>query len=127
NFLPTKLSGTNTCKFSSPGICTWTYNVNSAAISRILAKPRALEALSLYLISSEAVLSSALDQNSSQLPCRPESKNIPVNFSSIPAISLKQKQRKNSNFHFLQQIKSKSAQRTKSPAHHRTMKSYVKH
>uniref|UniRef100_A0A8C8RLB9 Uncharacterized protein n=1 Tax=Pelusios castaneus TaxID=367368 RepID=A0A8C8RLB9_9SAUR len=71
-------------------------NVNSA--------PRALEALSLHhnkrdqiqrlehLISSDAVLSSALAQNSSQLSCRPESRNIPVDFSSIPAISLKQKE-----------------------------------
>uniref|UniRef100_A0A8C0J9C7 Uncharacterized protein n=1 Tax=Chelonoidis abingdonii TaxID=106734 RepID=A0A8C0J9C7_CHEAB len=118
DFSPARLSGTNTCKFSSPGICTCRKNkmafgetfrnsctgadnVNSAAISSILAKPRSsfsarlvsiTDLLLEYLISSDAVLSSALAQNSSQLSCRPESRNFPVDFSSIPAISLKQKE-----------------------------------
>lgn len=43
-----------------------------------------------YLISSEAALSSALAQNSSQLSCKPKSKKRPVDFSSTPAMSLKQ-------------------------------------
>uniref|UniRef100_A0A6I8S8W4 Uncharacterized protein n=1 Tax=Xenopus tropicalis TaxID=8364 RepID=A0A6I8S8W4_XENTR len=70
--------------------------VNSAAISKSWKqKPSALDALSLihhsfydYLISSEMLLSSVLAQNSSQLSRRPESRNFPVDFSSIPAISL---------------------------------------
>uniref|UniRef100_A0A8D2LPQ7 Uncharacterized protein n=1 Tax=Varanus komodoensis TaxID=61221 RepID=A0A8D2LPQ7_VARKO len=106
-FSPARLPGTKICKFSSPGICTYRTNksfralrnshtgednVNSAAISR------ALDALSLckskrktkkHLISSEAGLSSAVAQNSSQLFCKPESKKIPVDFSRTPAISLK--------------------------------------
>lgn len=44
-----------------------------------------------YLISSDAVLSSALARM--QLFRRPESKNIPVDFSSIPAISLQEKKK----------------------------------
>uniref|UniRef100_A0A8C4MP35 Uncharacterized protein n=1 Tax=Equus asinus TaxID=9793 RepID=A0A8C4MP35_EQUAS len=123
-FSSARLSGTNTCKFSKPGICTWKRNnpksltgaesMNSAAISSILANPSALEALSLaswkssfrarlismtdllvHLISSEALLSSALVQNSAQLSCKPNSKKLPVDFSSIPAMSLReQKQQK---------------------------------
>uniref|UniRef100_A0A8C5BHQ0 Uncharacterized protein n=1 Tax=Gadus morhua TaxID=8049 RepID=A0A8C5BHQ0_GADMO len=72
----------------------------------ILANPRALDARSLaswnsslrerlfprrpppHLISSEAVLSSALCQNSLPLCCRPASRKSPVDFSSIPAMSL---------------------------------------
>uniref|UniRef100_A0A672J2X5 Uncharacterized protein n=1 Tax=Salarias fasciatus TaxID=181472 RepID=A0A672J2X5_SALFA len=73
----------------------------------ILAKPRALDARSLaswnssfserlvsiteqhplHLISSDAVLSSALSQNSLSLFCRPTSRNSPVDLSSIPAMS----------------------------------------
>uniref|UniRef100_A0A803T8S9 Uncharacterized protein n=1 Tax=Anolis carolinensis TaxID=28377 RepID=A0A803T8S9_ANOCA len=115
-FSPTRLSGTKICKFSSPGISD---NVNSACINatesechskmlhhpmiftflNLLAKPRALDALSLrkkvkaqgYLISSEAALSSALAQNSAQLTCKPASRKIPVDFNSTPAMSLKQK------------------------------------
>uniref|UniRef100_A0A8D2GHS8 Uncharacterized protein n=1 Tax=Theropithecus gelada TaxID=9565 RepID=A0A8D2GHS8_THEGE len=123
-FSSARVSGTNTCKFSNPGILlTLTYcfnfrtsrrsltgaeSLNSAAISRltflnILANPSALEALSLAswkssfrarlisitdllsnLISSEALLSSALVQNSAQLSCKPNSKKLPVDFSSIP-------------------------------------------
>uniref|UniRef100_A0A3Q3G8K5 Uncharacterized protein n=1 Tax=Labrus bergylta TaxID=56723 RepID=A0A3Q3G8K5_9LABR len=80
----------------------------SLTLRSILAKPRALDARSLaswnsslsdrlvsitdrnikYLISSEAVLSSAHSQNSLPLFCRPASRNSPVDFSSIPAISL---------------------------------------
>uniref|UniRef100_A0A7N4NTN3 Uncharacterized protein n=1 Tax=Sarcophilus harrisii TaxID=9305 RepID=A0A7N4NTN3_SARHA len=111
HFSPARVCGTNNCKFSNPGICTWKTNtfeflikkhnvyntqsctgadtMNSAlTFLSILAKPSALEALSLQfdLISSEAVLSSALVQNSAQLSCRPQSKNPPVDFSSIPAI-----------------------------------------
>ena len=41
-----------------------------------------------YLISSEAVLSSALSQNSLPLFCNPASRNSPVDSSSIPAMSL---------------------------------------
>lgn len=41
------------------------------------------------LISSEALLSSALVQNSAQLSCKPDSRKPPVDFSSIPAISLR--------------------------------------
>nr|AAA19779.1 TFIIi-associated transactivator factor p17 [Mus musculus] len=123
-FSSARLSGTNTCKFSNPGICTLTYcfafrasrssradadSTNSAAISRsflsILAKPRALEALSLaswksslsarlismtdLLSSSAAPLSSALVHSSAQLSCRPDSRKLPVDFSSIPAMSQK--------------------------------------
>uniref|UniRef100_A0A3P9QJ47 Uncharacterized protein n=1 Tax=Poecilia reticulata TaxID=8081 RepID=A0A3P9QJ47_POERE len=66
--------------------------------SNILAKPRALDARSLAswnnsfkerllnLISSEAVLSSALSQNSLPLFCKPASRNSPVDSSSIPAM-----------------------------------------
>uniref|UniRef100_A0A673C7U2 Uncharacterized protein n=1 Tax=Sphaeramia orbicularis TaxID=375764 RepID=A0A673C7U2_9TELE len=76
----------------------------------IFAKPKALDARSLaswnsslsdrlksndcvlhYLISSEAVLSSALSQNLLLLFCRPASRNSPVDFSSIPAMSTNQK------------------------------------
>lgn len=47
------------------------------------------------LISSEALLSSALVQNSAQLSCKPDSRKLPVDFSSIPAMSLReQKQQK---------------------------------
>uniref|UniRef100_A0A3Q2P212 Uncharacterized protein n=1 Tax=Fundulus heteroclitus TaxID=8078 RepID=A0A3Q2P212_FUNHE len=85
--------------------------LNSAATSKscseadnvILAKPRALDARSLAswnssfkerlrmccrpnLISSEAVLSSALSQNSLPLFCKPASRNSPVDSSSIPAM-----------------------------------------
>uniref|UniRef100_A0A8C3DRG7 Uncharacterized protein n=1 Tax=Corvus moneduloides TaxID=1196302 RepID=A0A8C3DRG7_CORMO len=111
DFSPAILPGTNTSHFhaSKPYYLhefTFTYsfvfrafrrsrtgadNANPAAISRsynILAKPRALEALSLASWNSSFILSSALAQNSSQLSCSPESKNIPVDFSSIPAISL---------------------------------------
>uniref|UniRef100_A0A670HVJ7 Uncharacterized protein n=1 Tax=Podarcis muralis TaxID=64176 RepID=A0A670HVJ7_PODMU len=123
DFSPERLSGTKICKFSKhnnpfkpQADFTFMYscafralrksrteaeNVNSAAISR------ALDALSLaswnssfsarlvweYLISSEAALSSALAQNSSQLSCKPESKKIPVDLSSTPAMSLKQNQK----------------------------------
>uniref|UniRef100_A0A8C0MZ53 Uncharacterized protein n=1 Tax=Canis lupus familiaris TaxID=9615 RepID=A0A8C0MZ53_CANLF len=68
----------------------------------ILANPSALEALSLasrregvrlHLISSEALESSALVQNSAQLSCKPNSKKLPVDFSSIPAMSLENKNR----------------------------------
>lgn len=41
-----------------------------------------------YRISSDAVLSSALSQNSLPLFLRPTSRNPPVDLSSIPAISL---------------------------------------
>ena len=41
-----------------------------------------------HLISSEALLSSALCQNSFPLRCRPASRKSPVDFSSIPAMSL---------------------------------------
>uniref|UniRef100_A0A8C3A950 Uncharacterized protein n=1 Tax=Cyclopterus lumpus TaxID=8103 RepID=A0A8C3A950_CYCLU len=44
-----------------------------------------------YLISSEAVLSSAHSQNSLPLFCKPASRNSPVDLSSIPAISLQRK------------------------------------
>uniref|UniRef100_A0A4W6EFH4 Uncharacterized protein n=1 Tax=Lates calcarifer TaxID=8187 RepID=A0A4W6EFH4_LATCA len=77
----------------------------------ILAKPRALDARSLaswnssfsdrlvsitdryspYLISSEAVLSSALSQNSFPLFCRPASRKSPVDLSNILAMSLPRK------------------------------------
>uniref|UniRef100_A0A8D3A3J7 Uncharacterized protein n=1 Tax=Scophthalmus maximus TaxID=52904 RepID=A0A8D3A3J7_SCOMX len=79
----------------------------SLTLRSILAKPRALDARSLaswnsslsdrlkcepsfppYLISSEAVLSSALSQNSLPLFCKPASRNSPVDLSSIPAMSL---------------------------------------
>uniref|UniRef100_A0A8C7J773 Uncharacterized protein n=1 Tax=Oncorhynchus kisutch TaxID=8019 RepID=A0A8C7J773_ONCKI len=113
--------GTNTSSSSSPGI--WTCRQSGRQVRRkwgekkkllsltlrsILAKPRALDALSLaswnsslsdrlvsitdrltYLISSETVLSSALSQNSSPLLCRPASRKSPVDLSSIPAISLR--------------------------------------
>uniref|UniRef100_A0A8C7RPD8 Uncharacterized protein n=1 Tax=Oncorhynchus mykiss TaxID=8022 RepID=A0A8C7RPD8_ONCMY len=109
--------GTNTSSSSSPGIWTcrqserkWgkTKTAVSLTLRSILAKPRALDALSLaswnsslsdrlvsitdrltYLISSETVLSSALSQNSSPLLCRPASRKSPVDLSSIPAISLR--------------------------------------
>uniref|UniRef100_A0A670YR20 Uncharacterized protein n=1 Tax=Pseudonaja textilis TaxID=8673 RepID=A0A670YR20_PSETE len=107
DFSCAKVSGTKICKFSTPGlIFTFVYccafrtarkslteadNVNSAAISR--SYKYAFDALSLeeYLISSEAALSSALAQNSLQLSCKPESRKIPVDFNSIPAILLQQK------------------------------------
>ena len=44
----------------------------------------------LHLISSEALLSSALVQNSAQLSCKPDSRKLPVDFSSIPAMSLRE-------------------------------------
>uniref|UniRef100_A0A3Q1F6A9 Uncharacterized protein n=1 Tax=Acanthochromis polyacanthus TaxID=80966 RepID=A0A3Q1F6A9_9TELE len=82
-------------------------SLRSLTLRSILAKPRALDALSLaswnsslsdrlpfnppYLISSEAVLSSALSQNSLPLFCRPASRNSPVDLSSIPAMSLQRK------------------------------------
>uniref|UniRef100_A0A8C6H504 Uncharacterized protein n=1 Tax=Mus spicilegus TaxID=10103 RepID=A0A8C6H504_MUSSI len=121
-FSSARLSGTNTSetKDSEDGTgFTLTYcfafrtsrssradadSTNSAAISRltflsILAKPRALEALSLAswksslsarlismtdLLSSAAPLSSALVHSSAQLSCRPDSRKLPVDFSSIP-------------------------------------------
>uniref|UniRef100_A0ABI7ZPN8 Secreted protein n=1 Tax=Felis catus TaxID=9685 RepID=A0ABI7ZPN8_FELCA len=117
-----RVSGTNTCKFSKPGISfyifTLTYcfdfrtsrrsltgaeSTNSAAISR------ALEALSLAswkssfsarlismtdLLQSQPLLSSALVQNSAQLSCKPNSKKLPVDFSSIPAMSLREQKYK---------------------------------
>ena len=41
------------------------------------------------LISSDALLSSALVQNSAQLSCKPDSRKLPVDFSNIPAMSLR--------------------------------------
>uniref|UniRef100_A0A8C4HHY0 Uncharacterized protein n=1 Tax=Dicentrarchus labrax TaxID=13489 RepID=A0A8C4HHY0_DICLA len=68
----------------------------SLTLRSILAKPRALEALSLASWNSSlsdrlAVLSSAHSQNSLPLFCRPASRNSPVDLSSIPAISLQRK------------------------------------
>ncbi|CAH7307645.1 unknown_gene_11992 [Phodopus roborovskii] len=80
---------------------SWTEadSTNSAAISSILAKPRALEALSRAswksslrarlismtdLLSSAAPLSSGPVHSSAQLSCRPDSRKLPVDFSSIP-------------------------------------------
>uniref|UniRef100_A0A8C9HUX9 Uncharacterized protein n=1 Tax=Piliocolobus tephrosceles TaxID=591936 RepID=A0A8C9HUX9_9PRIM len=121
-FSSARVSGTNTCKFSNPGILlTLTYcfnfrtsrrsltgaeSLNSAdcklTFLNILANPSALEALSLAswkssfrarLISmtdllpsgfKATLLSSALVQNSAQLSCKPNSKKLPVDFSSIP-------------------------------------------
>uniref|UniRef100_A0A8D2HHX6 Uncharacterized protein n=1 Tax=Urocitellus parryii TaxID=9999 RepID=A0A8D2HHX6_UROPR len=124
-FSSARESGTNTCKFSKPGILylfTFTYcfafrtssrfltgaeRINSAAISssqvckltflNILANPSAFEALSLASWKSSlsarlisitdllpALLSSALVQNSAQLSCKPNSRKLPVDFSSIP-------------------------------------------
>uniref|UniRef100_A0A7M4FKU0 Uncharacterized protein n=1 Tax=Crocodylus porosus TaxID=8502 RepID=A0A7M4FKU0_CROPO len=106
DFSPAILFGTNTCKFSSPGISDFTFtysfvfrafrssrtgadNVNSAALSLHNHDSMHILKAGEYLISSDAVLSSALARM--QLFRRPESKNIPVDFSSIPAISLKEK------------------------------------
>uniref|UniRef100_A0A3Q2Z0T2 Uncharacterized protein n=1 Tax=Hippocampus comes TaxID=109280 RepID=A0A3Q2Z0T2_HIPCM len=97
---PAALKGTNTCS-SSRMNHTLTKSAQSLlsfkvtlqlTLRSILAKPRALDARSLrlggfenpYLISSEAVLSSALSQNSSPFFCRPASRNSPVDLSSIP-------------------------------------------
>uniref|UniRef100_A0A3B4ZM28 Uncharacterized protein n=1 Tax=Stegastes partitus TaxID=144197 RepID=A0A3B4ZM28_9TELE len=80
-------------------------SLQSLTLRSILAKPRALDARSLASWNSslsdrlvsitdrlgknkKAVLSSALSQNSLPLFCRPASRNSPVDFSSIPAMSL---------------------------------------
>uniref|UniRef100_A0AAQ5XJ51 Uncharacterized protein n=1 Tax=Amphiprion ocellaris TaxID=80972 RepID=A0AAQ5XJ51_AMPOC len=73
-------------------------SLRSLTLRSILAKPRALDALSLAswnsslsdrLVSiTDPVLSSALSQNSLPLFCRPASRNSPVDLSSIPAMSL---------------------------------------
>uniref|UniRef100_A0A3Q3MWV5 Uncharacterized protein n=1 Tax=Mastacembelus armatus TaxID=205130 RepID=A0A3Q3MWV5_9TELE len=82
-------------------------HLDIVSLLHILAKPRALDARSLAswnsslsdrLVSitdrleeskgSNAVMSSALSQNSLPLFCRPESRNSPVDLSSIPAMSL---------------------------------------
>uniref|UniRef100_A0A8C9AAD5 Uncharacterized protein n=1 Tax=Prolemur simus TaxID=1328070 RepID=A0A8C9AAD5_PROSS len=112
-FSSARVSGTNICKqnisITPPKILTLTYcfdfrtsrrsltgdeSMNSAGCKltflNILANPSAFEALSLEikyssnLISSEALLSSALVQNSAQLSCKPNSRKLPVDFSSIP-------------------------------------------
>uniref|UniRef100_A0A8B9Y8B5 Uncharacterized protein n=1 Tax=Bos mutus grunniens TaxID=30521 RepID=A0A8B9Y8B5_BOSMU len=81
-------------------------SMNSADCDRtflsILANPSALEARSLASWKSSfsarltsitdllpALLSSALVQNSAQLSCKPDSRKLPVDFSSIPAMSLR--------------------------------------
>uniref|UniRef100_A0A3B3HN89 Uncharacterized protein n=1 Tax=Oryzias latipes TaxID=8090 RepID=A0A3B3HN89_ORYLA len=83
-------------------------NLFQLALRSILAKPRALDALSLAswnnslsdrLVSitdrlgrkGHAVLSSALSQNSLPLFCSPASRNSPVDSSSIPAMKTHQK------------------------------------
>uniref|UniRef100_A0A8C8T7X4 Uncharacterized protein n=1 Tax=Peromyscus maniculatus bairdii TaxID=230844 RepID=A0A8C8T7X4_PERMB len=113
-FSSARLSGTKTTlwgltltycfAFRTPR-SSWTEadRTNSAAISSILAKPSALEALSRAswksslsarlismtdLLSSAAPLSSALVHSSAQLSCRPDSRKLPVDFNSIPAMSL---------------------------------------
>uniref|UniRef100_A0A3Q3Q4M0 Uncharacterized protein n=1 Tax=Monopterus albus TaxID=43700 RepID=A0A3Q3Q4M0_MONAL len=80
-------AGTKSCNSSkwlsaldARSLASW----NSSLRDRLKFKPY----YSLYLISSEAVLSSALSQNSLPLFCRPASRNSPVDFSSIPAMSL---------------------------------------
>uniref|UniRef100_A0A452FYA7 Uncharacterized protein n=1 Tax=Capra hircus TaxID=9925 RepID=A0A452FYA7_CAPHI len=98
-FSSARASGTNTCKFSktSRRSLTGAESMNSAAISSILANPSALEARSLASWKSSfsarltsitdllpALLSSALFQNSVQLSCKPASRKLPVDFSSIP-------------------------------------------
>uniref|UniRef100_A0A3P9MJ89 Uncharacterized protein n=1 Tax=Oryzias latipes TaxID=8090 RepID=A0A3P9MJ89_ORYLA len=87
-------------------------NIFQLALRSILAKPRALDALSLASwnnslsdrlvsitdrlgrkrsCSKTAVLSSALSQNSLPLFCSPASRNSPVDSSSIPAMKTHQK------------------------------------
>uniref|UniRef100_A0A8C7XIW9 Uncharacterized protein n=1 Tax=Oryzias sinensis TaxID=183150 RepID=A0A8C7XIW9_9TELE len=88
--------------------CTKTWsssNLYKHTLTYILAKPKALDALSLAswnnslsdrLVSitdrlgrkGRAVLSSALSQNSLPLFCSPASRNSPVDSSSIPAMLL---------------------------------------